>query len=152
MGIPPPADSNFAQGRRKFLGKKRNDEDRNGVPRLEADVSHPVSGVSEAPSHPVSGAAKERGPASSSKDLPPTKTKAKSKKAVIPVPDSSSEFEEDADDDMYVSDNPKPRPKPVVSPLAAPWFSDSPRATRSARMQQQIKKLPGKKQQIGMSS
>ena len=131
MGVAPPPESNFTHGRRKFLGKNQN-EDRNGVPRL-ADVSHLDA-----------AAPKKRKAASKSKELPPTKTKGRGKKTPIAVSDSSSESEEagNDDDDMYVSDVPKTGPKPAVASLEIPFYSTSPRTTRSARAKQLVQKSP----------
>ena len=128
MGVPPPIDSNFTHGRRKFLGKNKN-EDRGGVPRLDADDLPIVSRDA--------GVSKKKGAASKSKGPAPKKTNAKGKKAavVVSVLDSSSDddFEMDDDDHMFVSDDPKTVHKPAIVPLGVPVFSTSPRATRSSR-------------------
>jgi len=126
MGVPPPADSNFTHGWQKFLGKNKN-EDRGGVPHLDADDLHIVSRDA--------GVSKKKGLASKSKDPPPKKTNSKGKKmaAVVSISDSSSDedFEMDNDDHMFVLDDPKTGHKPAIVPLEVPFFLTSPRTTRS---------------------
>ena len=127
MGVPPPTNSNFTHGRRKFLGKHKN-EDRGGVPRLDAEDLLIVSRDA--------GVSKKKGSASKSKGPPPKKTNAKGKKAavVVSVSDNSSDDDFEMDDDhMFVSDDPKTVHKPTIMPLEVPFFSTSPRATRSTR-------------------
>jgi len=141
MGVPPPANSNLTHGRRKFLGKKKN-EDRAGLERLILGDSG-ASKLKESPSKP--------------KGLPPKKA-SKNKKIVL---DSSSgeNCRPDSDDDMYLSDTIIPKPKRVRDPtedLEVPIFSNSPRATRSMRGKRHLEPLAdcgeGKRRKVSNKS
>lgn len=135
LGVPPPANSHFTHGHRKFLGKKK-DEDRAGLPRLV---------LLEA------GSSKRKGASSKSKELPPLKKsfKRKAKAASTSSSESSNEVtfqqENDDDDDMFIPDDDlKPTKTDVKSSrtnaLDIPFFSNSPRATRSTREKQQLQR------------
>ncbi|KIM38195.1 hypothetical protein M413DRAFT_30328 [Hebeloma cylindrosporum] len=117
MGVPPPANSKYTHGRRKFLGEKKtdpNEEDRLGLPRLDAHGS----------------GAKRKTPSSKSEE-PPSKKVSKGKKKAIESSDKASTT--DNDDDMFLSDDPKPKVKSAHDTTTVPLFSTSPRATRSMR-------------------
>ena len=113
MGVPPAANSNLTHGRRKFLGKNKN-EDRAGIPRLDPHDS---------------GASKTKGSLSKAK-VPQLKKAPKSKKKAVPESSSEENFRPESNDDMYLSDSPKPNN--TTENLEVP-FSNSPRATRSMR-------------------
>ena len=127
MGVPPPADSHFTHGRRKFLGKNMN-EDRAGVPRLLPDE----------------GSSKRKGASSKSKE-PPQKQSSKRKNMKVTAESSGEEsFQFDTENDMYMSDNPIPAKtnsktsRITTKALEVPFFSDSPRATRSSRRKKRL--------------
>jgi len=116
MGIPPPADSNLTHGRRKFLGKKKN-EDRLGIPRLVSNNSR---------------TSKTKAPSSKAKE--PPKKAPKSKKKALAESSSGENLQPGSDDDMYISDGPKlKKVRDTTENLEIPSFSNSPRATRSMR-------------------
>ena len=135
IGVPPLVNSHFTHGCRKFLVKKK-DEDRAGLPRLVL---------------PEAGSSKRKGASSKSKELllPKKSFKCKAKAASTSSSESSDEVtfqqENNDDDDMFIPDNdPKPTKTDVKSSrmnaLDIPFFSNSPRATRSTREKQQLQR------------
>jgi hypothetical protein len=137
MGVPPPANSHFTHGRRKFLGKTK-DEDRAGVPRLGL----PEAGSSN----------KRKGVSSKFKAPPPKKTSKRKAKGSTSSSDEEAFQQEnnDDDDEMFISDDPIPTKTDVKSSrmdaLDIPFFSNSPRTTRSAREKQRLQQLSNRKE------
>jgi hypothetical protein len=138
MGVPPPANSHFTHGRRKFLGEQM-DEDRAGVPRLVL---------------PEARSSKRKGVSSKSKEPPQKKTSKRKAKGSTSSSDEENFQQEnddrDVDDDMYISDDPIPTKPDVKSSrmdaLDIPFFSDSPRTTRSTREKQRLQQLTNHKE------